>query len=287
MAAEEPKTGFEEEIAVIENRAGTRRLFMMVGGAIGVLLLAVVVLGARERVRLARESARATTAEVVLGRYIGTASNQAVFAQEGALAYLEGVGDAEIGPATRFVRTLAYDAQGNPVELTAEVRYWKLESADSLPYMIEPMDNPLIGVNPSQFREIQLGALTAADYGTGGPRDWRSLEEEGADVRVTGRASRSDGAVLLTEGSSGVRVQGVEGLSPLDSLEVAWATESGAPLTAYGTISSSPRTDVLFVLIAEAVHAPEPEGAAETPAGGAAEIPAGGAGDTALPESGP
>ena len=256
MAAEVQQSRFDEEIAQIENRAGKRRMFMIIAGVGAVLLALIILVGARERVRLAREAARPKTEEVVLGRYVGTASNQAVFERDNGLVYLEGAGNTEIGMSTTFARTLEYDAQGNPVAMEGgDVRYWRLESSDSLPYIVEPIVNPLIGVNASEFRGIDLAALSPSSYGAGGPNDWRMHEEERAEVRVTGAASRTDGAVVLSAGTGRVRVQGVEGLSPLDSLEVAWATQSGAELTAFGTIASSPRTaDALFVITAEAVH---------------------------------
>jgi len=256
MAAEVQQSRFDEEIAQIENRAGKRRMFMIISGVTAVLLVLIILVGARERVRLAREAARPKTEEVVLGRYVGTASNQAVFERDNGLVYLEGAGNTEIGTTTTFARALEYDAQGNPVAMEdGDVRYWRLESSDSLPYIVEPIVNPLIGVNAAEFRGIDLAALSPSSYGAGGPNDWRMHEQERAEVRVTGAASRTDGAVVLSAGNSRVRVQGVEGLSPLDSLEVAWATQSGAQLTAFGTIGSSPRTaDALFVITAEAVH---------------------------------
>jgi hypothetical protein len=280
MAAEAQQSRFDQEIAQIENRAGTRRMFLIIIVVSAILLLAIIAFGARERVRIAREAARAKTEEVVLGSYVGTASNQAVFARDNGLVYLEGVGEAEIGSTTTFVRMLEYDAAGNPVALEGEMRYWRLESSDSLPYVIEPIASPLIGISPSQFREIDLNALSPSAYGAGGPGDWRMQEQERADVRVTGTASRANGSVVLSAGTGRVRVQGIEGLSPLDSLEVAWATQNGAPLTAFGTISSSPRTaDALFVLTAEAVHPPDAVTEEESAAEGAPPAPP----DTAAP----
>ena len=287
MAAEDrPTTQLEEEIAQIEDRSGTRRLFWIVGIVAVLIVVAVVVVGARERARLAEQAARPRAEPVTLGRHLATLSNQAVFARENALVYVDGVGDAEIGPATSFVREIEYDAQGNPILLSGEILYWKIVSSDSLPYVIEPLANPLIGVSPSQYTELELGALRPEDYGGGGPRDWRPLEEEGEDVRVTGITSRANGAMILEDGPARVRVQGIEGLSALDSLEVAWATENRKALTAYGTISTTPRGDVLFVMTAEAVHPPEPEvAAAETADTTAAEttVPAA----PAPPEGGP
>lgn len=280
MAAEDrPTTKFGDEIAQIENRSSTRRLFWIVGAVAALILAAVVVVGARERKRLQEEAARPKSEPVTLGRYLATISNQSVFARENALVYLEGIGEAEVGPTTSFVRAIEYDPQGNPIPLTGEILYWKVVSTDSVPYVIEPLANPLTGVSPSQYREIEMGALRAEDYGGGGPRDWRSMEQEGIDVQVTGLASRANGAVVLEDGPARVRVQGIEGLSALDSLEVVWATENRQALTAYGTISSTPRrSDVLFVMTAEAVHPPEPETAAaeraDTTAAGADTAPA-------------
>lgn len=275
MAAEAQHSRFDEEIAQIENRAGKRRLFLILIAGAGVILLAVILMGARERMRLAEEAARPKTEEVVLGRFIGTASNQAVFERDNALVYLEGVGSAEIGAATTFARILRYDAQGNPDAVDVDIRYWRLESSDSLPYVVEPIENPLVGINPTEYRDINLATLRPQDYGAGGPGDWRMHEQERAEVRVTGTVSRADGALILSDGTGRVRVQGVEGLSPLDSLEVVWATESGAPLTAFGTIASSPRTaDALFVMTAEAVHPPDAAAGADTTAGTGLPAPA-------------
>ena len=264
MAPEErPTTKFEEEIALIENRASRRRMFWTIGAVTALLLVVVVVVGARERMRIRELESRATSEAVVLGRYLATVSNQALFARENALLYLEGIGEAEIGPTTTFVRAVEYDPQGNRIATAGEILYWKLVSSDSLPYVIEPLGNPLIGVSPSQYQAIELGALSAADYGSAGPNDWRPMEEDQVDVRVTGLASRANGSLVLEDGASRVRVQGIEGLSAIDSLEVSWATENRASLTAFGTITSTPRGgDVLFVIVAEAVHPPEPEAAA-------------------------
>ena len=114
MAGEPGATKFEEEIAEIENRRGTRNLFLVLGGLLVAILLVVVVVGAREHARLAEEAARPKFEPVVLGRYVGMASNQAVFAEGQHLNYVEGVGQAEMGPSTTFVRALEYDAAGNP-----------------------------------------------------------------------------------------------------------------------------------------------------------------------------
>lgn len=264
MADEEgPTTRFEEEIAEIENRSGTRRLFWSVGAVAALILLLVVVFGGRERMRLHAEAARPKTEPVTLGRHLGTVGNEAVFARENGLVYLEGAGDKEIGPATSFVRELEYDPQGNPIPLTGEILYWKLTSADSLPFVVEPLANPLLGVNPAQYRAIELGALRPQDYSAGGPHDWRPFQEDRVPVRVTGLASREGGALILEDGPSKARVQGMEGLGAIDSLEVAWATQNHAALTAYGRISTTPPGgNVLFVMTAEAVQPPEPEAAA-------------------------
>jgi hypothetical protein len=271
MAGEPGATKFEQEIEEIENRRGIRNLFVVLGGLVTVILLVIVVVGARERARLAAEAARPKFEEVVLGRFVGQASNQAVFAEGQRLNYVEGIGQAEMGSTTRFVRHLEYDLAGNPVPAPPGVFFWSLESADSLPYVIEPVTNPLTGVNPGDFRHLDLSGMRAADYGAGGPRDWGLLQEEGTQVSVTGTATRIDDALYVVAEPSRVRIQGVEGLSALDSLEVVWATESGAPLSAFGRISSTPRGGdaALFVLTATAVQPAESGGTAEE--GGPAE----------------
>lgn len=277
MAGEPGATKFEQEIAEIENRRGTRNLFLIIGGVAAAILLVIVVFGTRERSRLAEEAARPKFEEVVLGRYVGQASNQAVFAQGQRLNYVEGVGQAELGPATTFVRPLEYDLAGNPVPGPEGAFFWSLEASDSLPYVIEPVVNPLTGVNPDDYRSIDLSALSPSDYGAGGPNDWGLFQEEGTPVSVTGTAARADGAVYIVADPSRVRLQGIEGLSALDSLEVAWATETGAPLSAFGRISSTPRgggDSALFVLTATAVQPAESEGVA---------APAGAPADTAAP----
>jgi hypothetical protein len=264
MAPEPGPTKFEEEIAEIENRRGTRTLFLVLGGALAVILLVVVVYGAKQRARLAAEAARPKFEEVALGRYIGQASNQAVFAEDQRLNYVEGIGEAEVGATTTFVRPLEYDLAGNPVAAPEGAFFWSLESSDSLPYVIEPVLNPLTGVNPSDYRLLDLSALSPTDYGAGGPNDWGALQEEGTQVRVTGNAAREEGAVYLVAEPSRARLQGIEGLSALDSLEVAWATESGAPLSAFGRISSTPRAGdrALFVMTVSAVQPPGETGEA-------------------------
>lgn len=269
MATEPGSTKFDAEIAEIENRRGTRTLFLVLGGLLGLVLLAIVIVGARERSRLAAEAARPKFEEVVLGRYLGQASNQAVFAGARGLNYVEGIGENEVGATTTFVRPLAYDAAGVAVPAPEGAFFWSLESADSLPYVIEPVVNPLTGVNPADYRQLDLASLTAADYGAGGPNDWARLQEEGAQVAVTGTAAREEGAVYLVADPSRVRLQGIEGLSSLDSLEVAWATADGAELSAFGRISSTPRGGdaALFVMTVSAVQPPgQTGGAADTTA---------------------
>jgi hypothetical protein len=276
MAPDPHATNFDAEIAEIENRRGTRTLFLVLGGLFALILVLVVIVGARERSRLAAEAARPKFEEVVLGRYIGQASNQAVFAEEDRLNYVEGIGESELGPTTTFVRSLEYDAAGNPTPAPEGTFFWSLESADSLPYVIEPVVNPLTGVSPSDYQALDLNTLSLADYGSGGPNDWAPLQEEGNEVSVTGTATREDGTVYLAAGEGRARLQGMEGLSALDSLEVAWATESGAPLSAFGRISSTPREgdQTLFVMTVTAVQPP-------SELGGAA--PDAAAGDTTLP----
>jgi hypothetical protein len=274
MATEPGSTKFDAEIAEIENRRGTRALFLVLGGLLGLVLLVIVIVGARERSRLAAEAARPKFEEVVLGRYLGQASNQAVFAADQGLNYVEGIGENEIGSTTTFVRALAYDAAGDPVPAPEGTFFWSLESADSLPYVIQPVVNPLTGVNPADYRQLDLASLSAADYGTGGPNDWTQLQDQGTQVAVTGTAAREDGSVYLVADPSRVRLQGIEGLSSLDSLEVAWATADGAPLSAFGRISSTPRAGdtALFVMTVSAVQPPGQTGAAAAAA--AAPAPA-------------
>jgi hypothetical protein len=101
MAGEPGATKFEQEIEEIENRRGIRNLFVVLGGLVTVILLVIVVVGARERARLAAEAARPKFEEVVLGRFVGQASNQAVFAEGQRLNYVEGIGQAEAIPCPR------------------------------------------------------------------------------------------------------------------------------------------------------------------------------------------
>ena len=159
MAPDPHATNLDAEIAEIENRRGTRNLFLVLGGILGLILVLVVIFGARERTRLAAEAARPKFEEVVLGRYVGQASNQAVFAEGQRLNYVEGIGESEIGSSPTFVRALEYDAAGNPATVPEGTFFWSLESADSLPYVIEPVINPLTGVSPSDYQELDLGTV--------------------------------------------------------------------------------------------------------------------------------
>lgn len=270
MAPDPHAQRMEEEIAEIENRSGTRTLFIVVGGLAALLLVGIVAVGARERLRLLEESRRPQAQVVDIGSYVGTAGNTAVFASGDELSYVDGVGDASIESSTTFARPLSYDEAGNPLPLAEGVHHWSLASTDSLPYLIEPVENPLIGFSVQDYRQLPLGSLSRGDYGSGGPNDWRPLEEEGANVTVTGQARRADGAYYLVADPARVRLQGIEGLSPIDSLEIRWATESGAPLAAFGRISSTPRAGdaALFVMTLTAVQPPSSAGAspAEEPA---------------------
>ena len=268
MATEPGSTKFDAEIAEIENRRGTRNLFLVLGGLAALVLLGIVIVGARERSRLAEEAARPRFEEVVLGRYLGVASNQAVFAEGQRLNYVEGIGENEVGATTTFVRPLEYDAAGVVVPAPEGTFFWSLEAADSLPYVIEPVVNPLTGVNPGDYRPIDLATLSLADYGSGGPNDWGPLQEEGTQVAVTGAATREDASLYLVAEPSRVRLQGIEGLSALDSLEIAWATAEGAPISAFGRISSTPRggDSALFVMTVSAVQPPGETGGATSAA---------------------
>ncbi len=260
-----------DEIAEIENRRGTRTLFLALGGFFALLLLAIVVFGAKERARLRAEEARPKTAELELGRHLGTISNTAVFSDGERLAYVEGVGDTPLDNAA-FVRALEYDQAGTPVALPANITHWSMQQRDSLPYVVEPVLNPLTGVTLSDYRSLDLASLTVSDYGSGGPADWQPLEREETNVAVTGRVERTAQGVALTAGNSRVRIQGIEGLSGLDSLEMAWATANGTELSAFGRITSTPRGgDPLFVLIVNAVDPPR---AAEAEAPAAPQPPA-------------
>lgn len=266
MAPNPHAINLDAEISEIENRRGKRALFLVLGGLLAAILLVVVVFGARERSRLAAEAARPRFEEVVLGRYIGQASNQALFAEGQRLHYVEGIGEAELGGTTTFVRPLEYDAAGNPVAAPEGTFFWSLESSDSLPYVVEPVVNPLTGVSPADYRALDLSALSPADYGAGGANDWQPMEEEETQVSVTGTATREEDALYLVDEPSRARLQGIEGLSALDSLEVAWATESGSPISAFGRISSTPRggDEALFVMTVTAVQPPAPAAPAPT-----------------------
>jgi hypothetical protein len=261
----------DDEIAEIENRRGTRTLFLALGGFFALLLVVVVVYGARERARLRAEEARPRTAELELGRHLGTVSNTAVFSDGQRLSYVEGVDDAALDNAS-FVRPLEYDQAGAPIELPATITHWSILESDSLPYVVEPVTNPLTGVTLSDYRALDLASLDASDYGTGGPADWQPLEREETNVSVTGRVERTADGVALTAGDSRVRIQGIEGLSGLDSLEMAWATANGTELSVFGRIGNTPRGgDPLFVLMISAVEPPrsaqpETDAAADTAA---------------------
>ncbi|MGH7572463.1 MAG: hypothetical protein ACREMK_11570, partial [Gemmatimonadota bacterium] len=187
-----------------------------------------------------------------------TMSNTAVFSDGQRLSYVEGVGDATVEDAT-FVRSLEYDQAGNPIELPSAITHWSLAEGDSLPYVVEPVSNPLTGVNPADYRTLNLGTIEASDYGTGGPADWRPLELGETNVTVTGRAQREGADLYLAADDARVRLQGIEGLGGLDSLEMAWAASNGALISAFGRITSTPRGgDPLFVLIVNAVDPPRP-----------------------------
>ncbi|MBW3660173.1 MAG: hypothetical protein KY397_00885 [Gemmatimonadetes bacterium] len=285
MDSENRPDRLEDEIAEIEDRRGKRNLFLILGGVAAAILLVIVVVGARERARLAEIEARPKIEPIEMGDLVGVVANQAVFSRGDRLTYVDGIGDAEITSDTRFVREITYSPVGEPDTVPSNLSNWTLASSDSLPYVVEPSPNPLLGVNPTEYQALALGALRPEDYGTGGPKDWRPLEEEGANVQVTGEASR-DEAVYLTSEPVRARLQGIEGLSPIDSLEVAWATENNAPLTAYGRITNTLRqTDgTLFVLTVNSVHPPaSARGGATTPADTAGADTAGAAADTVAP----
>ena len=246
----------EEEIARIENRRGTRMLFVVLGGLLVILLGAIVVFGGREGARLRAEAARPKTEAVSFGQYLGTAGTQAVFVNGDELAYVQLAGAATVDSDTRFARPLAYDEAGQPIGMQDGITHWSLSSADSMPFVIEPIANPLTGVDLNDYRQLSLASMTPDDYGSGGPRDWQPLQEQGSNVAVSGQAQRVQGALYLTADTVRVRLQGIEGLSAIDSLEVAWATQSTTRLSAFGRISSTPRgTDTaLFVMTVTAVH---------------------------------
>lgn len=276
MSPDPHATRLDDEIAEIENRRGTRTLFLVIGAAFALLLLVVIVYGAKERARLRAEEARPKTSELALGQHLGTVSNTAVFSDGQRLSYVEGAGETAMENAA-FVRPLEYDQAGNPVELPAGITHWSLAEDDSLPYVVEPILNPLTGVNPGDYRSLDLGGLESSDYGTGGPADWQPLEREEANVSVTGRPVGEGGSVYLTADDARVRLQGLEGLSGLDSLEMAWATRSGGPISVFGRIISTPRgADPLFVLLVNAVDPPR-----------STEVGAEGAGDASASDTAP
>lgn len=282
MAQKDRGTRFDEEIAEIENRRGDRNLFLGLGGAVLAILLVVVVLGARERMRLAEEASRPLFEPVELGGLVGVAGNVAVFARGQSLYYVQDIGGAEFTSDTDFVRRIEYDPLGQPDTIPPGTTYWSLVESDTLPYVVERVANPLTGVNPAQYQAMAVGSLRPEDYGAGGPKDWRLLELEETRVQVTGRASREADNVFLVADSVRVQLR-LSSISAIDSLEVAWATENEARLTAYGQITESPRATrrgeipTLFVLLVNTVHPPPPaeaEAAADTTAA---------AGDTVAP----
>lgn len=283
--AEDRATRFDDEIAEIENRRGTRTLFMVVGGILGVVLLAIVFIGGRERLRLREIASRPQTEELNLGSFVGSVANTAFYSRGDSLYYVEGIGDAEFGDDTRFVRRIEYDQLGNPDSIPPGASHWTLASSDSLPYVLERVTNPLTGVTPTEFRSLELGSLRPDDYGAGGPEDWRPMEQEETRVQVSGNAQRRDDAVHLVADSVQIRLQGIEGLSAIDSLEVAWATDTRAPLTAFGRISSTPARrsleGPLFVMTVTAVE-PAVVSVADdtTAAAGTSPDTTGGASDT-------
>lgn len=257
-------TNMEEEIYEIENRRGKRMLFTVLSAVIAVILLLVVVFGFQEHRRLRAEAARPQTEQIVLGTLVGQAANNAVFSGPAGLSYVDGVGDIEIGSSTAFARPLEYDAQGVPDEAPPGTTHWTLVEADSVPYIIEPVVNPLIGVSPEEYTPLALASLSREDYGAGGPGDWRLLELESEDITVSGNFEVVDNVLYLTSGESRVRLQGLEGLSTVDSLEVSWAIDNSEELSAYGRISTTPRSgDVMFVMTVIATH--PPPAADETP----------------------
>lgn len=274
MDSENRAHRMDEEIAEIEDRRGKRNLFLTLGGIVGVLLLVIVIFGWRERARIAEIEARPQTEAVELGNLVGTSANTAVFSRGDRLSYVEGIGEASIDADTRFVRRITYSPVGEPDTIPSSIVYWSLAESDSLPYVLEPVTNPLTGVNPTDYQELELASMRAADYGTGGPGDWRSLEQEGENIQVTGEASREEEEVYLTSDSVRARLQGIEGLTAIDSLEVSWAIENNAPLTAYGRITNTPRrpTDAtLFVVTVNSVQPPSAAtGGATAPADAAA-----------------
>ncbi len=254
----------DEEIARIENRGRTRMLFVVLGGLLVILLGAIVVFGGRERARLSAEAARPKTEAVNFGQYLGTVGTQAVFVNGDELAYVQLTGETTVDSDSRFARPVEYDQAGQPIGMQDGITHWSLASVDSMSVVIEPIANPLTGVNLNDYRQLPLASMTPDDYGSGGPRDWQSLQEQGSNIAVSGQAQRVEGAVYLTADDVRVRLQGIEGLSAVDSLEVAWATQNNARLSAFGRISSTSRAteSALFVMTVTAVH---PTGSTTTP----------------------
>lgn len=275
MADESRDTKFDEEIAEIEDRGKKRNVFLGLGGVIVLFLAIVVVVGARERARLAAEAARPKFEEVSLGAFLTKFSGQAIFERDLGLTYVQGLAEAEVTPSTDFVRPLEYDEAGDPISIPDDIRYWSAASTDSVPYVIEPIENPLVGVSLSDYEEIDIGAVDMEDYGTGGPGDWQSYEQESTPVVVVGEAVEVEDAAYVVDDPNRVRLSGARALSGLDSLEVTWAIDNNAPLAAFGRITNTPRAtgragDVaLFVMLINAVHPARSLGAfeAEAPSG--------------------
>lgn len=260
MADESPDTKFEEEIAEIEDRGRKRKVFIGISVAVVLFLATIVVVGARERARLAAEAARPKFEEVFPGAFVARVSGQALFEHESGLTYVQGIADAEVTPSTEFVRPLEYDQAGSPIEIPDGIRYWSTVSTDSLPYVIEPVESPLIGVSLSDYERLDLGSLTMEDYGSGGPEDWQPHEQERTSVVVVGQPVEAEDAVYLVDEENRARLSGARALSGLDSLEMEWAIGNRASLAVFGRISSTPRAtgrgqDVaLFVMVVNAVH---------------------------------
>lgn len=266
MADEGRATRFDDEIAEIENRRGKRNLFLVLGGVFVLILLGIVVFGARERARLDEEAARPRTEPVELGALVGVVGGTALFARGESLSYVEGIREGtEVTDQTRFVRQVEYTPGGEPDAVPPGTTHWSVVSADSVPYVVEHVTHPLTGVNPIEYHELNLGALRPSDYGSGGPNDWRPLEQGEERVRVTGRPMQDAGSAYIADLPARVRLQGIEGLSAIDSLELTWATRTRAPLTAYGRITTTPRGgDPLFVMVVSTLHPPAPAAPADT-----------------------
>ncbi len=264
MAPDPHAARIDEEVAEIEDRSGTRRLFLILGGLFGLVLILIVAVGVKARIQMAREASRPQTEALNLGSYIGQAANTALFANRDQLYYVENVGGAKIEDGATFARRIEYDELGHPDTLPQATRHFRLVSADSMPYIVEAVTNPLTGVTPSEYQTLPLASLRPSDYGSGGPHDWRPLEREGAKVQLTGQLSRESGSLYVTADSARVRLQGVEGLTPVDSLEVVWAVKQQAPLTVYGRVSQAgggrrAAGAPLFVLTLNATDPPHPE----------------------------